>query len=199
MTGQPNAVHVASSDEEAELMSNIYGFLALTVRYPHQSFCDDQFLEAFKDLLKSLEWEEELEVIESWQKNTAAPIDDLQIAYTRLFINSSPGSTIPPYASVYRDGDRCIQGKTTEKIKDFYRACGFEVVDSTEPEDHIQHELEFLAALAGEDNREKEATFLSTLFRPWFIQFRTQFLAEARHPFYRVSIQLIDFFTKEEQ
>lgn len=199
MTGHPHSVHVTSSGDEVELMSSIYGFLALTMRYPEQSFCDDQYLEAFKDLLSSLEWQDELDAIERWQRKTANLIDDLQIAYTKLFINSAPGSTIPPYASVYRDGDRCIQGKTTEKIKDFYRDCGFEVVESTEPEDHIQHELEFLAALARDNNQEKEATFLTTLFRPWFIQFRTQFLAEARHPFYRVSIQLIDFFTKEEQ
>ena len=184
---------------EASLLSEIYGFLALTMRYPDSSFLDGQFLDAYETLLQSLEWEEEYADMQAWRAQTSDFLNDLQIEYTQLFINASPGTTIPPYASVYMDGDRCIQGKTTEKTKDFYRSCGYEVTSSTEPPDHIQHELEFLAALAGENRQEEEALFLRSLFRPWFIRFLKHSIQEARHPFYRVSIQLIDFFTKEEQ
>lgn len=184
---------------EATLLSEIYGFLALTMRYPSSSFLDGQFLDAYEALLQSLDWKEEYTNIQEWRAQTNDIINDLQIEYTRLFINTAQGKTIPPYASVYRDGDRSIQGKTTEKIKDFYRSCGYEVTSSTEPPDHIQHELEFLAALAGENRSEEENLFLHSLFRPWFIRFLKHSIQEARHPFYRVSIQLIDFFTKEEQ
>ncbi|WP_319547437.1 molecular chaperone TorD family protein [Desulfogranum marinum] len=184
---------------EASLLSEIYGFLALAMRYPDSSFLDGQFLDAYEALLQSLEWKEEYADMQKWRSQTGDFLNDLQIEYTQLFINASPGTTIPPYASVYMDGDRSIQGKTTEKIKDFYRSCGYEVTSSTEPPDHIQHELEFLAALAGENRREEETLFLHSLFRPWFIRFLKHSIQEARHPFYRVSIQLIDFFTKEEQ
>lgn len=184
---------------KASLLSEIYGFLALTMRYPDSSFLDGQFLDAYETLLQSLEWEEEYADMQAWRAQTSDFLNELQIEYTQLFINASPGTTIPPYASVYMDGDRCIQGKTTEKTKDFYRSCGYEVTSSTEPPDHIQHELEFLAALAGENRQEEEALFLHSLFRPWFIRFLKHSIQEARHPFYRVSIQLIDFFTKEEQ
>ena len=191
--------HISELETEAILLSRIYGFLALTMRYPNSSFLDGQFLDAYEALLQSLEWKEESTNIQEWRAQTPDTISDLQIEYTRLFINTASGTTIPPYASVYMDGDRSIQGKTTEKIKDFYRSCGYEVTTSTEPPDHIQHELEFLAALAGENKQEEEMLFLHSLFRPWFIRFLKQSMHEARHPFYRVSIQLIDFFTKEEQ
>ena len=184
---------------EASLLSEIYGFLALTMRYPNASFLDGQFLDAYEALLQSLDWKEAYADIHEWRAQTSDILNDLQIEYTRLFINANPGTTIPPYASVYMDGDRSIQGKTTEKTKDFYRSCGYEVTSSTEPPDHIQHELEFLAALAGENRLEEETLFLRSLFRPWFIRFSKNSIHEARHPFYRVSIQLIDFFTKEEQ
>ena len=97
------------------------------------------------------------------------------------------------------DGDGTIQGLTTEKIKDFYRSCGYEITNSVEPPDHIQHQLEFLAALTGEARLEEEDAFLTSFFRPWFERFQSRIINEARHPFYTVSIQLIDFFTKEEQ
>lgn len=184
---------------EATLLSEIYGFLALTMRYPNSSFLDGQFLDAYESLLQSLDWKEEYTNMQGWRAQTSNIISDLQIEYTRLFINAARKTTIPPYASVYMDGDRSIQGKTTEKTKDFYRSCGYEVTSSTEPPDHIQHELEFLAALAGENRQEEERVFLHSLFRPWFTRFFKHSIQEARHPFYRVSIQLIDFFTKEEQ
>ena len=185
--------------EEFAIIRDIYGILALMMRYPESSFCNTQLFDALETLLASLEWEEELQTIRSWLDDSADPLDDLQVAYTGLFINSAPLSTIPPYASVYMDGDKCIQGKTTETILDYYRSCGYTIEGSTEPPDHIQHQLEFLAALAGDRKEEEEQAFLRTHFRPWFEKFFTVCIQEARHPFYRTAILLIDFFTKEEQ
>ncbi|WP_028582911.1 TorD/DmsD family molecular chaperone [Desulfogranum mediterraneum] len=195
----PHPLPPAEPAEEAVLLSDVYSFLALSMRYPDAHFLDDQFLEAFAALLESLELKPQLEEFLLWRADSADPLEELQLEYTRLFINSVPCSTVPPYASVYLDGDRTIQGKTTEKTKDFYLSCGFDVIDSTEPPDHLQHELDFLAALTRESRFEEEELFLATLFRPWFAQFFEKCMHEARHPFYRVSIQLIDFFTKEEQ
>lgn len=195
----PHPVSGSHPSAESAFLSQIYGFLALTMRFPNSGFCDNQFLDAYENLLDSLAWQEDLATLKKWRETTANILDDLQIEYTRLFINGAPRAAIPPYASVYVDGDGCIQGKTTEKIKDFYRQCGYAVTESLEPPDHIQHELEFLAALAKEGKKEEEFYFLRTYFRPWFESFYHQSIHEARHPFYRVAIQLIDFFTKEEQ
>lgn len=197
--------HSPSPDQEdvsatqADTLSSLYSFLALTMRYPDPAFCNDSLFDALESLLASLDWQRELAEIRAWRAQTPDPLDDLRIEYTRLFITASPRTTIPPYASVYLDGDGTLHGRTTERTRDFYRERGFDLADDSEPADHIRFELDFLAALAAEARFDDEDLFLQTLFRPWFVRFQEKCLQEARHPFYKVSIQLIDFFTKEEQ
>nr|WP_321466850.1 molecular chaperone TorD family protein [uncultured Desulfobulbus sp.] len=188
----------ASATESATL-SSLYSFLSLTTRYPDAAFCGPPLFDALESLLASLEWSEELAAIRDWRAQTPDPLDDLRTEYTRLFITSAPRSTLPLYASVHIDGDGTFQGKATERTWDFYREHGYDLADETEPADHLSFELDFLAALAGEAKFEEEDLFLRTLFRPWFERFQEKWIQEARHPFYAVSIRLIDFFTKEEQ
>ncbi len=196
-----DTTNISSETEprEAAVLGDVYAFLALTMRYPDQSFLDENFLNALETLLESLGLDEQRQEIGDWRQLSKDIINELQIEYTRLFINSAPNATCPPFASVYMDGDGCIQGKTTEQTKDFYLQCGYKVENSTEPPDYIRFELEFLSALAHESRFEEEERFLTTLFLPWFKRFKEKSINEARHPFYKVSIQLIDFFTKEEQ
>ena len=188
-----------ASASEAATLSTIYSFLALTMRYPDPAFCNDAFLGTMESLLASLDWQTELVAFHQWRVQPIDHLDDLRTEYTRLFINSVPKTTVPPYASVYLDGDGSLQGRTTERTRDFYRERGYDLADTTEPADHLSFELDFLAALAGEGKFEDEELFLRTLFRPWFERFQEKSIKEARHPFFKVSIQLIDFFTKEEQ
>lgn len=185
--------------QHAATLSALYAFLALTMRYPDPSFCDAFFVDTLETLLASLDWTDELAAIRAWRQQTPDLLDDLRTAYTGLFITAAPGRTAPPYASVYVDGDGTMYGRTTERTRDFYREHGYDLSTETEPADHLQFELDFLAALAGEAKFDEEALFLRTLFRPWFVLFLEKSMQEARHPFYRVSIRLIDFFTKEEQ
>ena len=169
------------------------------MRYPEPAFCNGQLFDTTESLLESLDWREELTEFRRWRAQTLNHLDDLRTAYTGLFITAAPRATIPPYASVYLDGDGTLYGRTTERTRDFYRERGYDLAEETEPADHIRFELDFLAALAGEAKFEDEELFLQTLFRPWFERFQEKSMKEARHPFYKVSIQLIDFFTKEEQ
>jgi len=184
---------------EAATLSALYSFLALTMRYPDPAFCNDQFLDAMDFLLESLDWQAERAEFRVWREQTDDVVDNLRTEYTRLFITAPPRTTIPPYASVYVDGDGTLFGRTTERTRDFYRERGYDLANDSEPADHISFELDFLAALAAEARFEDEDLFLRTLFRPWFERFQEKSMTEARHPFYKVSIQLIDFFTKEEQ
>lgn len=184
---------------EDETLRDVYTFLALTMRYPDPVFCNDTFFATMDSLLASLGWQAELNAFRQWREKTADPVDEIRTEYTRLFINSAPRTTVHPYASIYLDGDNCLQGRTTERTRDFYRQQGYDLTETTEPADHISIELDFLAALAGEGRHDDQELFLRTLFRPWFQRFQEKVTQEARHPFFKVSIQLIDFFTKEEQ
>lgn len=188
-----------SEQDDAAALGALYSFLALTMRYPQAEYCSPDMLDMLETLSESLDWQEELGQLRDWRNTCPSLLDDLQIEYTRLFINAVPHTPAPPYASVYMDGDGTLQGRTTEKIRDFYRERGFDVASEAEPADHISQQLSFLAALAAEGRDEDEALFLKTLFRPWFVRFKGRCAEETRHPFFRTSIRLIDIFTKEEQ
>jgi len=185
--------------EEADSIADLYGFLALSMRYPEQSFLTPAYLDTMEALLDSLDWQDEKTALEQWRTMESDLLTSLQVEYTRLFINAVPHVIAPPYGSVYLDGDASIQGKSTEKTRNFYREQGYDLADDSEPADHIRYELEFLAHLSRDNNFAAEEEFLKTLFRPWFRPFHDLVLEKARHPFYRVSVQLIDFLTKEEQ
>ena len=188
-----------ATNQEAESLADIFAFLAMLMRYPDPSFFDNEFLDSLEALFTSLNLREKQQMVSHWRSSEEDPLLDAQLEYTRLFINAVPHVIAPPYAAIYQDGDKTLQGKTTEKIRDFYREHGFDLVSETEPADHIQFQLEFLSCLFREEEFDAGEIFLTTLFRPWFKKFRDIILEEEGHPYYRVSVQLIDYFTKEEQ
>ena len=200
MTAAPTTLDQgnAPAGEDATL-SAIYSLLALTMRYPEAASCNDQLFDTLESLLASLEWSGELAALQDCRRRSADPLDALRTEYTHHFTNAVPHATVPPYASVYLDGSGMLQAPTTERTRASYRAHGDDPASETEPADHLALELDFLAALTGEGQVEAEEVFLRTLFRPWFTRFKERCTQEVRHPFYMVSIQLIDFFTKEEQ
>ncbi len=187
-----------SMDESATL-AGIYHLLALAMRYPDPKTLSNDFPDTMVLLLELLSKDQEKEELVAWKNQSKDWISELQVEYTRLFITSGEGKTpAPPYASVYLDGGM-LQGKTTEQISLYYKQHGFQPDNDNEPADHISSQLEFLSLLAARDRHDgNERQFLKNYFRPWFYPFYTKVLDNTRHPFYRVSVQLIDFLTKEE-
>jgi TorA maturation chaperone TorD len=173
-------------------------FFSLLMRYPEADFLTDDFLDAYENLLAGLELDKEREELHNSRTSDDDLLQTLRLEYTRLFINAAPHVIAPPFASVWSDGDHDLQGKTTARTRDFYRAHGYDVPDSSEPVDHISYELEFLAALTREGNLEAEQEFIQTLFRPWFLKFHHKIEGETVHPYYRIGLQLIDSFTDKD-
>ncbi len=180
-------------------LADIFAFLALLVRYPEDSFFDDELLDSLEDLLDRLNLQPHREKITSWRSCADDPLLDAQIEYTRLFINDAPHLTAPPYGSVYLEREQSLQGNSTETTRDFYLQYGFDIVNKAEPADHISLELEFLSCLYRQEEITAAETFIHTLFLPWFKLFYQQIMPELRHPLYEVSIQLISFFVQEDQ
>ncbi len=189
----------STEQSKTNQISELYMFFSLLMRYPEKDFLTDDFLDAYQNLLSGLELERELEVFDNCRKNDDNLLKTLRLEYTRLFINAAPHVIAPPFASVWCDSDHDLQGRTTEKIRDFYRAHGYDIKDATEPVDHISYELEFLAALTREGNLEAEEEFLKTLFRPWFTKFHQHLGRENIHPYFRIGLQLIDSFTDKDR
>lgn len=186
-------------EEESATLAGIYNFLAQAMRYPDSHLYAADYPDTLMVLLELLHRDQEKKELAAWKAGDGDRLEELQVEYTRLFINSGQGPTpAPPYASVYLDGGM-LQGGSTEQLAALYRQQGFEPDGNGEPVDHLSFQLQFLALLTARDRHDgSEEKFLADFFRPWFQLFYTKVLENTRHPFYRVSVQLIDFLTKEE-
>ncbi|MEN8200368.1 MAG: molecular chaperone TorD family protein [Thermodesulfobacteriota bacterium] len=185
-----------AKSEPAEDIARVYRFLAQCMQYPDAEWMNDSFFQVFYNLLGTLGAVDEGVEIKKSIDRSEDPLEDLQVEYTRLFINGVPHVVAPPYGSVYID--KSLQGKFAGDTLAFYHEKGFGMEDDADLPDHLIHELEFLSLLAEEEDFGGEEEFLKKLFRPWYGIFLSRVEEGAHHPFYRVVVQLIDFFTKEE-
>ena len=186
-------------ESSSNRMAEVYRFLAMSMRYPYESWFDQKYISGLETLLSELEWHDDLQSLVQGASDISNLIDILQIEHTRLFITGAPRLVAPPYASVYVDGYGAMYGEITANTKKFYRENGFQLASDKEVPDHLVNELEFLALLAGQGEAKKEEIFLKDYFRPWFISFKDKVLEGAENGFYPTMVKLIDFFTQEEE
>ncbi|MBU0479540.1 MAG: molecular chaperone TorD family protein [Proteobacteria bacterium] len=178
-------------------LAAIYRFLARSMQYPGQQFPDDSVLPFLYLLLEQLGRFDAQHELQCALKNDPDPLESLQVEHTRLFINGVPGTIAPPYGSVYLPGEGTLMGKSTEEVLGFYRLKGFDLAAREDIPDYLVTELEFLSHLAEAGDTDGETRFLKRYFRPWFEIFQQRVIEEAAHPFYKVMVGLIDFFTTE--
>jgi len=167
------------------------------MQYPDPSWLTEQYLSSLYSLLDALEGFSEKEQLASSLDGSINYLEDLQVEYTRLFINGMPHVVAPPYASVYLE--KSLQGKYAENVLIYYRSLGYTLSEHSDLPDNIIHQLEFLSFLAEDKDQQSEEEFLSKYFLPWYKIFSNLIKKESQHPFYHVIISIIDFFTKEEK
>ncbi len=185
-----------SPEKQSENISRVYRFLAQCMQYPDSEWVNEDFFHVLYNLLGTLGGVDNAVELKKKIDQAKDPIEDLQVEYTRLFINGVPHVIAPPYGSVYMD--KSLQGTFSGNTLAFYRDKGFDMDENADLPDHLIHELEFLSLLALEEDLSGEEAFLTQLFRPWYKKFHPRVTEEAHHPFYIVVVQLIDFFTMEE-
>jgi TorA maturation chaperone TorD len=188
---------MAISPTESEYIATLYRFCAQSMQYPEFTWFTNGYLNALYDLLLALGATEETALLQQTFNESTNPLEDVQVEYTRLFINGTPHVVAPPYAGIYQD--RSLRGVTSEKIQKFYLDCGYRLTGTDELPDSLVHQLEFLSWLATDQKPEEEAEFLRLYFLPWFPIFAARVKEEAKHPFYPVILHIIEFFTKEEE
>jgi TorA maturation chaperone TorD len=116
-------------------------------------------------------------------------LEGLRTAYTRLLVGPGEGQ-VPPYESVYRDGEPDDQhgpvlGPSTQAVEQWYRSYGLAPDDEyTDLPDHVATELEFLAYLSEQGERDACEQFLEEHLRQWLDEFLDAVSARADHPFY---------------
>ena len=180
-----------------EHIATLYRFCAQSVQYPQQEWFSKNYLKSLYGLLEALGGTEEKEILQAEFNKSRDILEDLQVEYTRLFINGVPHVAAPPYGSVYLE--KTLRGSYSDKLLSFYRSLGYNLTEHADLPDSIVHQLEFLSFLAEDQNRAGEEEFLAHFFLPWYPSFASRVKEEAQHPFYPIIISLIDFFTKEDK
>jgi len=74
----------------------------------------------------------------------------IAVDFTTLFAGCRPGAPYP-YESIFSGGERLMMQESRESVLEYYKEDEYAVVqdESREPEDHISHELRYVASLYG--------------------------------------------------
>ena len=167
------------------------------MHYPGPEWFSENYLASLYGLLDALGANEEKDFLQQEFSRSKDILEDLQVEYTRLFINGVPHVAAPPYGSVYLE--KTLRGKYSDEILTYYHSLGYNLREGADLPDSLIHQLEFLSFLAEDQNRDGEEEFLARFLLPWYSIFAAKVKEEAQHPFYKIIISFIDFFTKEEK
>lgn len=193
----------AAEDQNSLIAARLAGllvFLAESMEYPDKSWFTTHHWQLLTSMLDELGWQEELSTLPSEEEILSDQgMTTLQVEYTRLFINAIPHVIAPPYGSIYTDSEGILFGPSAEKTKAFYRQQGFDLRGPNDIPDHLNHELRFLSLMYQDGKLCEAEQFQVLFFRPWFRLFFARVVDESRHPYYRVMVKLIHFFTKEDE
>jgi len=143
-----------------------------------------------------------------------ALLEELQTAFTDLFINRLGGAPAPPYGSVYLEAEERLMGTSTLSVAEAFRGEGLAVEDSVEPPDYLATELEFLYYLvemeeealhrgeaeAARKAARKQGDFCRALLHPWVPEFcRRITMDQGAHSLYRWGAGLLEGFCEAER
>lgn len=125
-------------------------------------------------------------------------VEQLKIEYSRLFVGPYT-LLVPPYGSVYLDGERKMMGDSTLDVIERYREAGLQTsADFKDAPDHISVELEFMyylifkeiEAFSGSELQnaigfvQRQNHFLADHLMAWVPEFVAGINKHAETPFY---------------
>ncbi|WP_243027074.1 TorD/DmsD family molecular chaperone [Thermus albus] len=117
------------------------------------------------------------------------PPQELQAAYTALFVSHPHGLPAPPYAGYALDGE--LFGPSFHRLQELYREGGLEVRASwRDLPDHIAALGEAIALLAGK-NPHLAQRLVREFLKPWLDRFAPQVKAHDPTGFYATLVDLL--------
>lgn len=113
----------------------------------------------------------------------ASSTDELAADYAAIYLTHALRAS--PHESVWRDDDHLMLQGPTFAVRDFYRRHGVQVPDwRARADDHLVHELEFVALLLERGDEREAARFLKTHLLAWLPDFARRVAQRAATPFY---------------
>lgn len=113
---------------------NLYRYFSLLFSYP-----TEERMREIADLSEDAD----VSLLPSRAVLAAAPLEEVQAEYTRLFISAYPKLLCPPYESFYREG--VVYGNSSLEVREWYEKQGLRFSFEGEPPDLLVAELEYLA------------------------------------------------------
>lgn len=108
---------------------------------------------------------------------------DLAADYAGIYLTHSLRAA--PYESVWRDEDQLMMQAPTFAVRDFYTRHGVVVQNwRHQPDDHLSHELRFVALLLERGERREATRFLRTHLLVWLPMFTEKVEQRAETRFY---------------
>lgn len=182
----------------------MYALLAQLFAYPDESLCE---------ALRDKETHQLLGLLGCDVPPGTYPCQELEPAYTSLFINRLGGAPALPYGSLYLEPEERLLGTTTQLVAGWYTREGLRLEAAGEPPDHLPTELEFCYFLVGQEEEallrgddaavraatEKQVAFAGKLLFPWLPHFCAKIAREpSAHPLYRWAGTLLLQFCQME-
>lgn len=123
--------------------------------------------------------------------------EELQIDYTRLFINSFPQAKAHPFAGWYL-GDTNLFGDQELEMRNLYAAHNVYLDEENVPADHIMVELEFTALLLDSYDKTEDSKLRLALrewidnhMSKWIPAFTEEIRLNADSDFYRTTAEIL--------
>jgi len=125
-------------------------------------------------------------------------LEELQVEYTRLFINTFPTLPAPLYKSFYEEHE--LLGSSIGALIDTYEKYGFEVSkDQNELPDNLALLLEFVYRLEEIEIGEEEINnFIEEFILSWTKELELKIIENAEIEFYKFLIITLNSFLKED-
>lgn len=191
----------------------IYKLLSICFDVPKENWKETELIAELAEMLTLVESDAYHEAQRLMDfLNDEADIEELQVAYARLFVGPQK-LKVPPYGSVYLERKRRVMGDSTMDLLAFYNQIGIKVSENTkEIPDHIKIELEvmyyllfneILALRKGDkDTAEKYKAWQKEFFKdymlPWFKTFAQELENNKEHYFYTSLGKILKVFIAEE-
>lgn len=113
----------------------------------------------------------------------ANTLDELAADYASIYLTY--GLRAAPYESVWLDDDHLVMQGPTFAVREFYRRHGVQVPDwRVMTDDHLTHELQFVALLLERGEAREAARFLKQHLMAWLPDFAQRVGQRAHTPFY---------------
>ncbi len=187
----------------AIIMTNlIYKTYSKLFSYPDKELIDLLLSGAISELFKILNPNDSnFNKIDKWSKsfnNKHDLLEELQVEYTRLFINTFPTLPAPMYKSFYDDNE--LFGRSVGELLDTYEQYGFEVSEEeNELPDNLALLLEFIYRLDEEKiSEEKQCDFIEKFILSWTPKLEIKINENTELDFYKVLITSLNNFIKED-